>query len=95
MLKGSSEIGPKIPDSEIDELLRVQRDLMEGISSAVIRTRSSFAKVLAPECNREGGEVGGGTAPERAPLVDVLMSGNSLLSSILSDLHSINDRSVL
>ncbi|WP_019658925.1 hypothetical protein [Stenotrophomonas hibiscicola] len=95
MLKGSSEIAPAMPASEVDSLLRVQRDLMDELSHAVIRTRSSFAKVLAPERNGKADACCSDPVPERAPLVDVLMNGNALLSSILADLHSINDRSVL
>lgn len=95
MLTGSSEIAKKSPDSEIEELLRTQRELMDGLSNAVIQTRSSFAKVLAPERGGTVDECSSDPVPGRAPLVDVLMNGNSLLASILSDLRSINARSVL
>ncbi|HFF3031934.1 TPA: hypothetical protein ACGCGJ_000404 [Stenotrophomonas maltophilia] len=95
MLKGSSEIGPATPASEVDSLLRAQRDLMDELSHAVIRTRNSFAKALAPERNGKDGACSSAPVPECAPLVDALMNGNALLSSILNDLHSINDRSVL
>lgn len=94
MLKGSSEIGPA-PASEIETLLRTQRELMDDLSHAVIRTRSSFAKVLAPERMGKADGCNSEPVPERAPLVDALMGLNALLSSILQDLHSINDRSVL
>lgn len=95
MLKGSSETGPAMPASEVDSLLRTQRDLMDELSHAVIRTRASFAKALAPEGNGKAGSCGAEPVPERAPLVDALINGNALLSSILADLQSINDRSVL
>lgn len=83
------------PESRVDSLLRTQRNLLDELSATVIGTREAFYKVLGPE--RLMGEACKQSEPQasQAPLVDAIEGHNALLHSILSDLQSLNSRSVL
>ncbi|WP_180859706.1 hypothetical protein [Stenotrophomonas maltophilia] len=83
------------PQSRVDSLMSAQRQLLDELSQTVIGTREVFHKVLGPE--RLMGEAckQSEPSPPQAPLVDAIEGNNNLLLSILSDLQSINGRSVL
>jgi len=84
------------PNSQVETALIAQRDLLDELSRAVIRTRAAFGKALEPERGENACASGGETSvPELAPIVSAIQSNNSFLSSVLRDLQSINARSVL
>lgn len=83
------------PESRLDSLLRTQRNLLDELSTTVIGTRDAFYKALGPE--RLTGEAckQSEASAQHAPLIDAIEGHNALLLSILTDLQSINGRSVL
>jgi hypothetical protein len=83
------------PESRVDSLLRTQRNLLDELSQTVIGTREVFYKALVPERLTDDASKQIEASSPQAPLVDVIEGHNALLLSVLSDLQSINGRSVL
>lgn len=82
------------PQSQLDTVLGAQRELLDKLSHAVIRTGAVFAKAMNPRCSADAcGKAD--EAPEQAPIVESITANNLLLASILRDLQSINERSIL